>query len=96
VLPRVVPNDANEELLLKFSIDNAQMTKHKIFQEAAGFDILRPGQALASVKSPDECHLWAMYIGQETVPELDVELAQGFRMVEQLNGKLLWPILYVK
>jgi len=82
-----VLEDTDEELLLKISVDNAKMTGTKIFEEAAGFDILQRGQSIASVKSPDSCHLWAMYVGKETVPELDKELARGFCAIERLNGK---------
>ncbi len=84
-----MPEGHTEELLIKFSVDNARMMSHGTFrEEAAGFDILQKGQTIASVKSPDNCHLWAMYAGQETVTELDTELAQGFRVIEKLNGKL--------
>jgi hypothetical protein len=69
-----VPEDMDEELLLKISVDNTKMTSTKIFEEATRFDILQHGQSIASVKSLDSCHLWAMYIGKETVPELDQEL----------------------
>jgi hypothetical protein len=83
-----VPEEYNRKLHLKFSVDNAQMASHSsITEEAAGFDILHEGQALSSAKSPDNCHLWAMYMGQETVPELDTELAQGFQAIEKLHRK---------
>lgn len=88
LLPKIVPEGHEGELLIKFSVDNARMMNRGTSrEEAAGFDILREGQTIASVKSPDNCHLWAMYVGRETVTELDTELAQGFRAIEKLNGK---------
>lgn len=88
LLPRVVPDGYEGKLHLKFSVDNARVaSRSSITEEAAGFDILQEGQALSSVKSPNNCHLWAMYMGRETVTELDAELARGFQAIEKLNGK---------
>ncbi len=71
-----MPDGYEGKLHFKFLVDNAWVVSwSSITEEAAGFDILQEGQALSSVKSPNNCHLWAMYMGRETVTELDAELA---------------------
>lgn len=65
------PSDPKQPVLLKLAFDGATITSGKrIQQEVGGFQILTPGETLASVKSPKNCHVFVLYIGGETDEEL--------------------------
>lgn len=56
-----------EKLFLKFAFDGASMTSGTFVQEEIGaFQYLYDGQKLADVKSPNEAHMWIVYIGTES------------------------------
>jgi len=62
-------------LLLKLAFNGATMTSdQQIQQEIGGFQFLHPGKSLSSIKSPDNCHVWVIYLGGETEEELRHEL----------------------
>lgn len=65
----------NEPILLKLAFDGATITSGKrITQELGGFQLLHEGEPLSSIKSPQNCHVWVIYIGGETEEELRKEL----------------------
>jgi hypothetical protein len=71
-----LPPTTNKPLELKFALDGANMTLGKWkMQEVGGFQVLTPGELLASVKSPKSCHVFVIYIGGKTEEELQQCLA---------------------
>lgn len=61
------PRDGTKPLYLKFALDGTTMTSGRHIQEEIGaFQYLYDGQKLADVKSPEEAHMWIIYIGAET------------------------------
>ncbi len=70
------PADPSQPVLVKFALDGANMTSGKrITQELGGLQILTSGESMASVKSPDSCQVFLIYIGGETDEELRQSLA---------------------
>jgi hypothetical protein len=53
-------------------------------QELGGWQILTPGEPLASVKSPCNCHAFLIYIGGELEEELQESLTNT-KMVQHLT-----------
>lgn len=73
-LPASVAPSA-EPILLKLAFDGATITKARhIQQELGGFQLLHPEEALSSLKSPQTCHVWVVYLGGESWEELVREL----------------------
>lgn len=59
----------HQTIVLKFALDGATMTTsgHYIQEEISAFKYLYDGQKLADVKSPEEAHMWIIYmLGAET------------------------------
>ncbi len=88
MLPQSVPkSQRNQEIDLKISLDNARMTKrNKRTQETAGMELIVPGLTLSALKSPQNAHLWGIYISTESLDELEAEFGTAFQQVEALNS----------
>jgi hypothetical protein len=68
--------DPSQPILVKFTLNGTNMTSGKhITQELGGLQILTPGESMASVKSPNNCQVFLIYIGGETDEELHQSLA---------------------
>ncbi len=76
------PTPSSEPLLLKLAFDGAIITSGKCTkQELGSFQLLKPHEALSTIKSPQSCHVWIVYIGSETAEELQRELQSTIKVL---------------
>lgn len=88
------PPDPDKSIIIKFALDGANMTSGKrTTQELGGWQILTPGEPLALVKSPRNCHVFLIYIGGESEEELQESLANT-KTVQHPNHRKFTPTLY--